>query len=216
MIDSLHNESTKDSEVDSPKTSNYDECVEALSMPTLDHTTNECYRYLKSCDKTWTFCPSMLSDTLKLHLESKFDSFDPESEGILTHDQILRRLENVDSLSRISDEKKAELRLRLLSFLKNCGLDECGIRRENWVEANACLAEAERERRKRGLSRHHLLLEVEYSKILGDTCTNNDVITIIQSLNPFYVEEDQDYGNIFFHLLEITAKLNRIYRYMSM
>jgi len=123
---------------------------EQKCIPKLDEYNNSSYKYLRDHGNDWQYDPNEPHPKLKNRLYRRFDTFDKDSDGIMTITEVLYWAERMKTLCQASEDDIEKVRDALRAFFKGCGLNEEGLHRENWVEANQTFAEAERERRKHG------------------------------------------------------------------
>merc|ERR1712038_456098 len=167
---------------------------EQKNIPKLDVTNNASYRYLREHGNNWQYDPEEPHPKLKNRLYRRFDTFDKDSDGIMTLSEVMYWAERMKSLCHSSEEDIAKVRDALKIFFTACGLNEEGLHRENWVEANQTLGEAERERRKHGEESVVAILGNAYYDILdedGDRLVS--LPELKRMMNIFRVPEEAAY-----------------------
>jgi len=163
-------------------------------VPKLDESNNESYAYLRSKGNMWQYDPDEVHPKLKARLYRRFDTFDKNSDGVMVMDEVLYWANRMKSLCNCTDEECESVKRALRIFFGAVGLNEEGLMRENWVEANQTFAEAERERKKHGGESIVALLGNAYYDVL-DTDKNNIVSMqeLKRMMNIFRVPEEAAY-----------------------
>jgi len=137
----------------------------------LDETNNDSYKYLRDRGNMWQYDPKKVHHMIRKRLYRRFDTFDRNSNGSLTIHEILHWGDRMKPLCNATDEDVNTVREALNVFFTNKGCQGDGVCRENWVESNRVLAEADRERVRRGEKRLVDMLGDAYFDILD---TNRD------------------------------------------
>jgi len=182
-------------------------------IPKLDETNNIAYAYLRAHGNHWQYHPDQVHNKLKKRLYRRFDTFDKNTDNVMSIKEVLWWADRMKSVVGASDYEIEEVRGALRIFFEACGVDEHGLHRENWVEANQALAEAENERRKRGQESLVALLGNAYYDVLD--VDNNGLVSMEElrtMMNVFHVPEDSAFaffkhadvdGNGFLHREEM-------------
>ena len=138
-------------------------------MPGLDETNNESYRYLRSVGNMWKFNVEDLHPEMISRLYKRFDTFDLDSDGIITLDEVLYWPDRMRELVNATDEQVEKMRDACHIFFLHKGVEPSrGLKREDWLEANRTFAEAERERERRGEKSLIAMLSDAYYDVLDD------------------------------------------------
>jgi len=167
---------------------------EKKNIPKLDETNNESYRYLRSIGCMWQYDPEEAHHKLKNRLYRRFDTFDKDSDGIMTIDEVLYWADRMKTLCKANEEEVEQVRDAIRIFFKACGLNKEGLHRENWVEANQTFAEAERQRKKRGEQSIVALLGNAYYDVLDEDGDNLvSLPELKRMMNVFRVPEEAAY-----------------------
>ena len=164
-------------------------------IPKLDETNNVAYAYLRAHGNFWQYTPDECHDKLKRRLYRRFDTFDKNTDNIMSMKEILWWADRMRSVVGASDYEIEEVRGALRIFLEACGVTEEGCHRANWVEANQVCAEAERERKKRGQESLVALLGNAYYDVLD--VDNNGMVSMEElrtMMNVFHVPEDSAFA----------------------
>jgi len=163
-------------------------------IPILNESNNESYRYLRSKGNMWQYTPAKCHPKLKARLYRRFDTFDKNSDGVMQIDEVLYWANRMKALCNCTDEECEAVKKALRIFFFACGLNEEGLNRENWVEANQIFGEAERERKKHGEPSLVALLSDSYYDVL-DTDQDNLVSMpeLKRMMNVFRVPEEAAY-----------------------
>ena len=111
---------------------------------------NESYIYLRSVGNNWKYDASKVHEKLRTRLYKRFDTFDKNSDNVLTLPEIMLWADRLKIFCSVTEEQVLRLRAALGIFFGAVGVTKEGLSRENWVEANQAFAEAEYERKKRG------------------------------------------------------------------
>ena len=160
----------------------------------LDETNNLSYKYLRDHGNTWQYDPTKVHPKIRNRLYRRFDTFDKDSDGIMTIDEVLIWADRMKTLCKSTDKEIETVRAALKLFFEHKGVTGEGCRRENWVECNRVFAEADREREKQGEKRYVNMLGDAYYDILD---TDNDGLVSLPELkrmmNIFRVPEEAAY-----------------------
>ena len=160
----------------------------------LDETNNLSYKYLRECGNMWTYDPKKVHLKIRKRLYRRFDTFDKDSDGLMTIEEILTWADRMKSLCESTDEEIESVREALKLFFTNKGCTGEGIRRENWIETNRVFAEADRERERRGERKMVNMLGDAYYDVLD---TDGDGLVSLPELkrmmNIFRVPEEAAY-----------------------
>jgi len=167
---------------------------EIKKIPKLDETNNESYRYLRSIGCMWQYDPKEPHHKLKNRLYRRFDTFDKDSDGIMTIDEVLYWADRMKTLCKANEEEVDCVRDAIRIFFRACGLNKEGLHRENWVEANQCFGEAERQRKARGEQSIVALLGNAYYDVLDEDGDNLvSLPELKRMMNVFRVPEEAAY-----------------------
>lgn len=123
---------------------------EQANIPKLTAENNLSYAYLRSKGNTWQYDPNEPHPKLKNRLYRRFDTFDKNSDNVMTIKEVLHWAERMKQMCDANEDDIEKVRLALKDFFEACGVTEAGLRRENWVEGNQVFGEAERERMRHG------------------------------------------------------------------
>lgn len=163
-------------------------------VPKLDETNHLSYAFLRKSGNNWKYEPKKVHPKIRKRLYRRFDTFDKDSDGIMTIDEVLTWATRMKTLCQSSDEEVESVRNALKVFFLEKGCNGEGCRRENWVECNRVFAEAERERKKQGIKRYVDMLGDAYYDILD---TDGDGFVSLPELkrmmNIFRVPEEAAY-----------------------
>jgi len=116
----------------------------------LNAENNQSYAYLKSIGVEWTYDPNDVHPKLHERLYKRFDTFDLDGDEKMTIKEVLFWPDRMKELVGANEEEIESMRKAVRKFFGACGVTEKGLAREDWVEANQVLAEAERQRKARG------------------------------------------------------------------
>jgi len=167
---------------------------EKKKIPKLNENNNVSYQYLRSKGNTWEYNPDDVHVKMKNRFYRRFDTFDKENDGVMTITEILYWADRMKSLCQSNDEEIEKVRDALRNFFKGYGLNEEGLHRENWVEANQVFAEAERERKKQGESSVVASLGNSYYDILDEDGDNKVTLPELKRMmNVFRIPEEAAY-----------------------
>lgn len=168
--------------------------INERGIPKLDEHNNESYRYLRSIGCMWQYDPHEAHDKLKNRLYRRFDTFDKDSDGIMTIDEVLYWADRMKTLCKANEEEVEDVRAAIRIFFRACGLNKEGLHRENWVEANQVFAEAERQRKSRGEQSLVALLGNAYYDVLDEDGDNLvSLPELKRMMNVFRVPEEAAY-----------------------
>lgn len=171
-----------------------EEEIEELGIPKLDEFNNESYKYLRGIGCDYEYDPEECHPKLKNRLYRRFDTFDKDSDGIMTIDEVLYWADRMKTLCKANEEEVECVRNAIRVFFKACGLNKEGLHRENWVEANQVFAEAERQRKKRGEQSIVALLGNAYYDVLDEDGDNLvSLPELKRMMNVFRVPEEAAY-----------------------
>lgn len=171
---------------------------EIAHIPKLDETNNESYKYLRAIGCQYQYKLLEPHYKLKHRLYRRFDTFDKDSDGVMTINEVLYWADRMKSLCKANDEEVEEVRAAIKVFFLHCGLNKEGLHRENWVEANQVFAEAERQRKQRGEQSIVALLGNAYYDVLDEDGDNLvSLPELKRMMNVFRVPEEAAYT--FFH-----------------
>lgn len=205
MLDGQHE---RDEEMKEDKCDREDEwkdnfdCYERAGMdedeiehiPKLDWTNNESYKYLHDIGCNYQYTKEECHPKLKNRLYRRFDTFDKDSDGIMTITEVLYWAERMKTLCKANEKEVEEVRQAIRTFFRACGLNEDGLHRENWVEANQVFAEAERQRKKRGEKSLVALLGNAYYDVLDEDGDQKvSLPELKRMMNVFRVPEEAAY-----------------------
>jgi len=160
----------------------------------LDETNNMSYKYLREHGNTWQYDPKKVHPKIRARLYRRFDTFNKNSDGTVTIEEVLTWADRMKSLCQSTDEQIDTVREALRTFFLNKGLTGEGCCRENWVECNRVFAEADRERERRGEGRLVNMLGDAYFNVLdtdGDGLVN--LPELKRMMNIFRVPEEAAY-----------------------
>jgi len=167
---------------------------EKEGIPKLDETNNESYRYLRNIGCMYQYDPQECHPKLKNRLYRRFDTFDKDSDGIMTIDEVLYWADRMKTLCKANEEEVDQVRDAIRIFFRACGLNKEGLHRENWVEANQVFAEAERQRKPRGEQSLVALLGNAYYDVLDEDGDNLvSLPELKRMMNVFRVPEEAAY-----------------------
>lgn len=163
-------------------------------MP-LDETNNESYRYLRSVGNNWKFNVEDLHPKMLERLYKRFDTFDLDTDGRMSMDEIMYWPDRMRQLVNASDEQIEKMRAACDTFFFHKGVNrDTGLAREDWVEANRVFAEAERERERRGEGSLIALLSNSYYDVLDDSGDGTvDVEELKTMMKAFDVPQEAAY-----------------------
>lgn len=167
---------------------------EKAKIPKLTPENNISYAYLRKMGNMYEYDPNEPHPKLKNRLYRRFDTFDKDSDGEMVINEVLYWADRMKSLCQASDEEIENVRDALRTFFEACGVTEIGLHRENWVEANQVLAEAERERKRRGEDTLVALLGNAYYDVLDEDKDNLvSLPELKRMMNVFRVPEEAAY-----------------------
>ena len=83
-------------------------------------------------------------------LYRRFDTFDKDSDGHMTIDEVLTWAERMRSVCETDDYNVEKVREALECYFTMYGLGGDGVMRENWVESHIAMGAAVEERRRQG------------------------------------------------------------------
>lgn len=125
------------------------------------------YRYLRSVGNNWKFDINKVHPKLVARLYKRFDTFDLNGDGVMDMDELLLWPERVKEFTNPTDQEMERMRACIMRFFEDLGCEiEGGLKREDWVEGNQVLAEAEFERIKRNQPTMVKLLGNSYFDVL--------------------------------------------------
>lgn len=116
----------------------------------LDETNNESYKYLASVGSKWRYDVNEVHPRLQQRLYRRFDNFDKNDDGNMEMSEVCSWADRMKRLCNASDEECDKLRAAIKAFFGGVGVTDKGLTRDNWVEANQCFGECDRERKRRG------------------------------------------------------------------
>merc|ERR1711931_346696 len=183
---------------------------EQKCIPKLGECNNASYKYLRDHGNDWQYCPNECHPKLKNRLYRRFDTFDKDSDGIMTIDEVLYWADRMKTLCKANEEEVDQVRDAIRIFFRACGLNKEGLHRENWVEANQVFAEAERQRKTRGEQSLVALLGNAYYDVLDEDGDNLvSLPELKRMMNVFRVPEEAAYT--FFEKADVdkNGKLER-------
>merc|ERR1712096_472665 len=135
----------------------------------VDQTKDGNYQYLKSVGNNWKYDVKKVNPKLIARLYKRFDTFDLNSDKTMTLKEVLYWLDRMRQLVNSNDKEIESMKAAVNTFFSSMGVnDEGGLKREDWVEANQVLAQAEFEREKRGEQTMVGLLGNAYFDVLDD------------------------------------------------
>lgn len=112
---------------------------------------NESLAYLRSVGNQWKYDADKVHPKLIERLYKRFDTFDFNDDSVMRMPEVLRWADRMKSVVPSTTEEEIEsMRAAIRVFFGACGVTNEGLKREDWVEANQTLAEAEFERKRRG------------------------------------------------------------------
>lgn len=169
----------------------------------LDENTHLSYKFLKESGNDWKYDPEKVHPKIRKRLYRRFDTFDKDSDGTMTIDEVLTWANRMKSLCQSSEDEIQRVRDALKVFFLNKGCTGDGIQRENWIESNRVFAESERERKRQGKRRYVEMLGDAYYDIL-DTDGDGKVSLpeLKRMMNIFRVPEEAAYT--FFQCADIN------------
>jgi len=163
-------------------------------IPKLDEFNNVSYRYLRDIGSNYQYDIKECHPKLKNRLYRRYDTFDKDSDGVMTIDEVLYWADRMKTLCKANEDEVQAVREAIEIFFKACGVNEEGLHRENWVEANQVFAEAERERKKRGEQSLVALLGNAYYDVLDEDGDNLvSLPELKRMMNVFRVPEEAAY-----------------------
>jgi len=168
--------------------------AEQAKVPKLDINNNLSYRYLRACGNNWEYDPHAMTSKMKARCYKRFDTFDKDCDGNLTLDEVMTWADRMKTLCKAGDIEIETVRAALKVFFENRGCTGDGVCRENWIESHQALAEADRERARRGEKRMVNMLGDAYYDVLD---TDKDGLVSLPELkrmfNIFRVPEEAAY-----------------------
>jgi len=131
-------------------------CPEEQSLiPKLDQFNNVSYKYLRDHGNDWQYDPEEPHPKLKNRLYRRFDTFDKDSDGIMTITEVLYWADRMKTLCQANEDDIEKVRDALRAFFKACGLKTVCIVKIGWKPTKHLLKPKEKEENKGTL---HLLL----------------------------------------------------------
>lgn len=166
---------------------------EMKHIPKLNAKNNKAYEYLREHGNNYQYDPDECHPALKLRLYRRFDTFDKNSDGFMTIEEVLYWADRMKCLCQANDEEVEDVRGAIKCFFEFCGLNP-SLHRENWVEANQAFAEMERERKRRGDPSIVALLGNAYYDVLDEDGDNLvSLPELKRMMNVFRVPEEAAY-----------------------
>jgi len=163
-------------------------------VPKLNKENNLCYKYLRDHENNWEYDPKKVDPRMKSRLYRRFDTFDKNSDGVMSLDEVLSWADRMRSVCETNDEEIETVRNELKSYFTMYGLHGDGLRRENWVEAHITMGEAAQERKRQGDEIPMEQLANAYFDVLDE---NDDgfvsMIELKKMMNVFKVPEEAAY-----------------------
>jgi len=167
---------------------------EQAEIKKLDETNNLCYKYLRDHGNMWQYDPEKIHPYMKARLYRRFDTFDKDSDGIMTLDEVLTWADRMRSVCNAADEEVEMIREALRCYFTMYGLGDDGLCRENWVEAHVTMGEAAREREKQGEPIPMVFMANAYFDVIDED--QNGVLNMKElknMMNVFRVPEEAAY-----------------------
>ena len=147
----------------------------------LNEKDNESYMYLRSVGNNWQYDVGKVHEKLQTRLYKRFDTFDKDSDNVMTLPEVLLWADRIKVVFDATDEQVDGLRSAIGTFFRAVGVTNEGLSRENWVEANQVFAEAEFERTRRGEECLVALLSNAYFDVLD--VDNNGTVSFEELRN---------------------------------
>merc|ERR1719411_868747 len=95
--------------------------VEERGIPKLDETNNVSYKYLRDIGCMYQYDPEECHHKLKNRLYRRFDTFDKDSDGIMTIDEVLYWADRMRSVCNAADEEVETIREALRCYFTMYG-----------------------------------------------------------------------------------------------
>jgi len=163
-------------------------------IPKLDETNNLCYKYLRDHGNNWQYNPEAVDPRMKSRLYRRFDTFDKDSDGRMTLDEVLSWADRMKSLCETNDEEVETVRNALRTYFSNYGLNEDGLHRENWVEAHITMKETAEERKRQGDTSLMEMLADAYFDVIDENDDGKISLPELKKMmNVFRVPEEAAY-----------------------
>lgn len=173
-------------------------------IPKLDENSNLCYKYMRDHNNNWQYDPEKIDTRYKVRLYRRFDTFDKDSDGIMTLNEVLSWADRMKTLCKTNDKEVEIVREALRSYFTMYGLGGDGLHRENWVEAHVTMGEAAKERKAQGDPIPMEMLANAYFDVIDE---NDDGLISMPELkkmmNVFRVPEEAAYP--FFEQADINS-----------
>lgn len=145
-----HHESTEDGTDPDSKFEHYNMNAPNYVRLNLTEYNNDSYAYLKSVGNKWRYDVNEVHPRLQQRLYRRFDNFDKNDDGNMEMAEVCSWADRMKRLCNASDEECDNLRGAIRAFFGGIGVTDKGLTRDNWVEANQCHGECDRERVRRG------------------------------------------------------------------
>jgi Ca2+-binding EF-hand superfamily protein len=145
-----HHESTEDGTDPDSKFEHYNMNAPNYVRLNLTEYNNDSYAYLKSVGSKWRYDVNEVHPRLKHKLYRRFDNFDKNDDGNMEMAEVCSWADRMKRLCNASDEECDNLRGAIRAFFGGIGVTDKGLTRDNWVEANQCHGECDRERVRSG------------------------------------------------------------------
>lgn len=179
--------------------------AEKAKIPKLDADNNASYSYLRSKGNMWEYDPTETHNKLKNRLYRRFDTYPKISDRQMFVSEVSNWADRFRPISQANDAQIEKLRAVMRTFFENCGVTETGIHRENWIEAQQCFAEAERERMKHGEHLQAFLLgNACYDVLDGDENTFVSMPELKKMMHVFHVPGAAAYT--FFEMADVKGE----------
>jgi len=163
-------------------------------IPKLNASNNLCYKYLRDNGSDWEYNPKDFDDRYKARLYRRFDTFDKDSDGIMTIDEVMSWADRMKLVCDTNDTEVEKVRQALYTYFSTYGLSKNGLQRENWVEAHCTMGAATFLRRKK---KDTVLMETlanAYFEVLDEDDDGYlDMEELKKMMNVFRVPEEAAY-----------------------
>ena len=164
-------------------------------FPKLNEETNLCIKYLQDHKSDWKYDPAKVDPRMKSRLYRRFDTFDKNSDGIMSLEEVLTWADRMREVCDTNDKEVEIVRNQLKSYFTMYGLAHGdGLHRENWVEAHVTMGAAAQERKKQG----DVIPMEQLANAYFDVLDENDdglisMVELKKMMNVFKVPEEAAY-----------------------
>jgi len=163
-------------------------------IPKLDESNNLCYKYLRDNGSDWQYDPKKYDDRYKARLYRRFDTFDKDSDGVMTIDEVMSWADRMRLVCDTNDTEVEKVRQSLYTYFSTYGLNKDGLQRENWCEAHITMGAATELRRKKGdVVLMEMLADAYFHVLDEDDDGVLDMEELKKMMNVFRVPEEAAY-----------------------